>query len=509
MRLCDLLASAGVTEYGTAEDTEILQISSDSRNILRGGLFVAIEGTRRDGHDYVSDALANGATAVVVSDKRKIPDECPYVLVENTRIAEAHIWNNWYSDPSRGMKTVAVTGTNGKTSTVFMIREILRCAGEKVGIITTVRAMAEDVILGTYGGSSVTDAAGAMTTPDPEYLYGTIRLMKDRGVTALVFEASSHALYLHKTDPMHVDCAVFTNLSEEHLDFHGTMENYFKAKCSLAERANVLVVNTDDRYMSRLREMFSLRKKVITCSCDVESRRYISADVSALQQRMLSLDGCEYIYFSKDAVFRLGCPVPGEFTLQNSLLAATAAMTVSASAENVKKALSSMKSVDGRLEEVELSEFGVPFRVFIDYAHTPAALESLLRSMTHLRRRGQRIVLVFGCGGDRDRSKRRRMGAVASSLADFVIVTSDNSRLEDPDVIISEIASGLDLEKPHAVIKSRREAIIYAVSTARDGDIILLAGKGHEKYEIDKGGKRPFDETLIVRDAVGRFHNKE
>lgn len=505
MKLCDLLENVNVTEYGVAEDTEITQISSDSRSVLSGGIFICVEGTRRDGHDYIGDALARGACAVVASRKEKLPPNVPYAIVENTRLAEAHIWNNWYATPADDMKTIAVTGTNGKTSTVFMIREILKNAGEKVGIITTVRAMAGEEVLGTFGGSSVADVSGAMTTPDPEFLYGTIRMMKEKGVTALVFEASSHGLSQYKTDPLTIDCAVFTNLSEEHLDYHGTMDDYFMSKLRLAEQSRTLVINDDDPYMHRIKYMYGGTKTVIACSADASSPRHITADVSALRQKELSLDGSEYIYFSKNAVFRLSCPVAGEYTVQNSLLAATAAMCISASAENARRALASLKSIDGRLEEIPLDEFGVTFKVFVDYAHTPAALESLLMSVRKLRKRGQRITLLFGCGGDRDRSKRRRMGDIASRLADFVIVTSDNSRSEDADTIIAEIVSGLDLERSHAVIKNRREAIAYAVCEARDDDIIILAGKGHEKYEIDSNGKKPFDEAAIVREAVRKY----
>jgi len=507
MKLCDLLCGVTVKEYGVPADTEIIQISSDSRSVLRGGMFIAIEGVRRNGHDYVEDALSRGALCAVVSCRDKL-NGAPYVLVENTRTAEAHIWNNWYGCPAEGMKTVAVTGTNGKTSTVFMIREILKTAGEKVGIITTVRAMAGDEVVGTYGGCSVTDAEGAMTTPDPEFFYGTLRMMKDKKVTALVFEASSHALYQHKLDVLTVDCAVFTNLSEEHLDFHGTMENYFAAKCRLAELSNTLVINADDSYVFRLRDMYRGKKRVITFSADSSSPRHLTADVSALRQKPLSLNGCDYVYYSKDSVFRMTCPVPGEYTVQNSLAAATAAMTLSAKAEDAKRALSELKSIDGRLEEIDLSEFGAEFKVFVDYAHTPAALEGLLRSMRKLRRRGQRITLLFGCGGDRDRSKRRKMGAIASRLADFVVITSDNSRLEDPSDIIAEIESGIDREKPHAVIKNRREAIIYAVREARRDDVLILAGKGHEKYEIDFNGRKPFDEAAIVKEAVRKYKMK-
>lgn len=502
MKLCELLNGVDVKKYCVSPDTEISHICSDSRSVLGGGLFICVKGTRRDGHLYINDALARGAVAIITERDSDVADGIPCVTVDNTRLAEAHIWNNFYRHPAENMRVIALTGTNGKTSCVFMIRAILRKAGKKVGIITTLRAMAEDEVLGTLGGSSVTDAAGAMTTPDPEYLYGSIAMMRERGIEYLVFEVSSHALSQYKTDPLHIDCAVFTNLSEEHLDYHGTMERYFAAKARLASASDILVVNDDDEYMRRLEDMFGAEKRVISCSVDAHSRRHLTAEVSALRQNTASLDGTEYVYFSREAVFRLICRVPGEFTLQNSLLAATAALSMNIDAEFVRDALRELSSVDGRLERVGLSEFGEPFTAFIDYAHTPAALEALLVSVRNLRQRGSRIILLFGCGGERDRSKRRRMGDIASRLADFVIVTSDNPRGEDAEAIIAEIVSGLDLERPHAVIKDRREAISYAVDCARKDDIVLLAGKGHEKYEIDARGRHPFDEAEILREAI-------
>lgn len=503
MKLSQLLAGAAVKEYAVSPDTEISQISSDSREVLSGGLFICVSGTHRDGHDYIASALARCCAAVVLE---KIPadmaDGVPYVLVESTRLAEAHIWNNFYAHPADAMRIVAVTGTNGKTSCAFMLREIFRRAGMRVGLITTVRTMIDDEIIGTYGGSSVSDVAGAMTTPDPEYLYGTIAMLRERGAECLVLEVSSHALDQHKTDPLSISVAVFTNLTEEHLDYHGTMENYFLAKARLAYAAQTLVINGDDSNIYRLRDMFASTKRVCVCSADSSSARHLSADASALRQRITLADGAEYVYFSQKAVFKLRCPVAGGYTVQNSLLAATAALECSLSPEDVKAALADMKSIDGRLEPVELSSERAPFTAYIDYAHTPAALEAQLRFLRGEKKRGQRIILLFGCGGERDRSKRKRMGDIASRLADFVIVTSDNSRNEDADAIIAEIVSGLDLEKPHAVIRDRREAIAYAALCARDGDILLLAGKGHEKYEIDANGKHPFDEAELLRAAV-------
>lgn len=372
-----------------------------------------------------------------------------------------------------------------------------------MGVITTVKAMAGDEVIGASGGSSVSDAVCAMTTPDPEYLYGIIYIMKQKRVDTLVFEASSHAIAQQKIDPLRIDIALFTNLTAEHLDFHGDMEGYFEAKARLASLAQRIVINADDPYVSRLIHRGGGR--VITCSADPDGEAYRSADVSALRQRYLGLEGVEYVYFSRDAVFRQRSCIPGRYTVYNTMLASAAAISMGISPESVREGIAALNVIDGRLEEIMIRREDLPFRVFVDYAHTAAALESLLATVRDVRREGERITVLFGCGGDRDPSKRRQMGAVASRLADFVIVTGDNSRSESTEEIIKSIILGIDREKPHAVIPDRREAIEYAIKNASAGEIVLLVGKGHEKYEIDSDGKHPFDEAKIVRDAVKRF----
>lgn len=506
MELSVLLQDITLTECKADFDFHVTGIASDSRKVKKGYLFICIKGEHHDGHLYISDAVERGAAVIVASCSDMIPVGVPYVLVENTRSAEAYIWNRWYGCPHEKMKyTVAVTGTCGKTSTAFMLREIFRSAGCKVGVITTVRAMAEDRVIDLHGGSSVSDAAGAMTTPDPEYLYGAIYEMQKSGVDALIFEASSHALSQYKIDPIAPSAAVFTNLSEEHLDYHLTMENYYKAKARLADLADICVLNIDDCYFERLAESLKGRKKVVSCSA-FKAEKHDLSEVSALRINVAGLSGVDYIYFSEKAVFKVTSPIPGEFTVYNSMLAAAAALSLGIPPEAVRDGIASLRGVDGRLEAVDTGCDDLPFSVFIDYAHTPAAIESLLRTVRKMRRDGERITLLFGCGGDRDRSKRRKMGAAASRLSDFVIVTSDNCRNEDPAEIIKEILLGIDTERPHAVICDRREAIEYAVREARAGDILILAGKGHEKYEIDSGGKKPFDECELVREAVRKFY---
>lgn len=498
MRLSELFCGVDVVKWNVNEDFDISHITSDSRCVLKGGMFICIKGSTTDGHLYVSEAVKKGASIIIASESSALPDGIQYIITENTRLAEAHIWNNWYRRPADGMKSIAITGTNGKTTTAFMLREIFRTAGRKVGVITTLKAMAGDEIIGEHNLSSVSDKISAMTTPDPEYFYGCIHLMKQKGVEVLIFEASSHALSQYKLDPLKIDVALFTNLSPEHLDYHGDMENYFAAKCRLVDISEKLVVNADDRYFKRLVNDGNKDRLVVVCA-DTSSPHFKIASATALCRKKLGVLGVEYIYYSKNAVFKIQSPMLGDFTVYNSLLASAAAMKMGVEAETIRDGIKNMQCVDGRLEKVDLGRDDVQFDVFIDYAHTPAALEAVLRTVRECRRDGQKITLLFGCGGERDRSKRRMMGAIASRLADFVIVTSDNSRGEDTNIIISEILLGIDREKPYKVIPDRRVAIEFAVSTASEGDVIILAGKGHEKYEITSKGKIPFDEAEIVR----------
>ena len=501
MRLTTLLEGIDVRDVHADLSMHITSISSDSRTVLRGGMFICIRGEHHDGHDMIDDAVARGAAIVVVTDEKRVPDGVPYVAVPDTRAAEAAIWDAWYEHPSRGMRVIAVTGTNGKTSVTFMLKSIFETSGERVGIITTVRAEACGREIPLWGGSSVSDAVGAMTTPDPEYLYGAVYAMRQAGVSVLIFEASSHALSQHKVDYAVPDVAVFTNLSEEHLDYHGTMDSYFAAKARLADMAGTLVINADDAYISALSSYAEKGHRVITCSADPDSGAFLTADVTALR-REESLDGTSYIYFSDNAVFRMSSPIPGSFTVYNTMMAGTAAMAAGATPEAVREGIAVLRGVSGRLERVSLDGENVPFSVFVDYAHTPEALRCLLSTVRAIVPENSRIVLLFGCGGNRDRSKRSIMGKIASDMADFTVITSDNCRSEEPEAIIREIMSGFDRAAPHMIIANRAAAIEFAVSEARPGDVLILAGKGHEKYEITSDGRHPFDETELVRAAV-------
>lgn len=499
MKASRIFEGCVVSEYN--RDTDIRSISSDSRRISAGDLFICLRGTHRDGHDYAKDAISRGASLVLAEHPiADIPDE-KLVLTPDTRAAESEIWYNFTGRPTDGMTKIAVTGTAGKTSTASMLAHIFRAAGQRVGLITTVRVLSggRELTLGGCGGSSVSDIAGAMTTPDPEYFFGACAEMRKDGCEVLIYEASSQALHLHKLDPVVNDAAVFTNLSPEHLDCHGTMENYFAAKASLMTRTKLAVINTDDPWMAKL---VGLYPDVPAVTCSRDPSKVAEADVCALRYKPHEADGIEYVYFSERAVFRIRTPLVGQYSVSNTLEAAACAVSLGVNPMTVKEALEDFPGVDGRMMRVCCGgdENAVLPRVFIDYAHTPGALESVLKAVRENTR--ERLVVLFGCGGDRDRTKRPKMAEAAQKYADYVIITSDNPRLEDPDAILDDILSGIDKTKPYKVIPDRREAIRYAVESFGGGDIVLLAGKGHEKYEITKDGMHPFDEEAIVRDAM-------
>ena len=496
MKLSAILSGVDVVACAADLQRDISAIVSDSRRATEGSLFLCLDGTRRNGHRYIGDAVARGAYAAVINEGESVPEGVPYIAVKDTRHAAAKIWNNRFSDPTRNMRVIAVTGTNGKTSTAHLLRAILDGAGYKTGIIGTVRCQSLSEEIDLSGGGELSDTPAAMTTPDPEYLYGAAARMRDAGVEVLILEAKSHALHLGKLDAIHIDMALFTNLSPEHLDYHGTMEEYLKAKARLFTLAPSGIVNMDDPYAGRLMEL-SPACSFIRCCTDGAwtGEREVTAKCIVTNGAI----GVSYVYFSNTAAFRVRVPIPGRFTVSNTMLAITAALRLGVDPVTVQESLASFPGVSGRLERVDLKD--APFSLFIDYAHTPAALETLLRTMREARGKGEKITLLFGCGGDRDASKRPRMGRIASALSDFVIVTADNSRTEKTELIIKEILRGIDREKPHIVIPDRREAIRYAISEAKPGEILLFAGKGHEKYEISEGGKHPFDEAGIARAA--------
>lgn len=494
MKLSELCVGISIPEG--FENTEIAGVKTDSRMVSAGDLFICIRGLKTDGHLYIQDAVKKGAVAVLVCED--YVGELPDVLVlktEDTRRAAALLYNAWYGDPAGKLHIIAVTGTNGKTSITFMLRAIFETALYRCGIIGTVNCYSAGRRMENRFG----DPLSNMTTPDPEELYRLLAEMVRDGVEYVFMEVTSHALALHKPDAIYFDAAVFTNLTQDHLDFHGDMENYFEAKKRLFSMCGLAVVNVDDMYGALLKD--SLSCPVVTCSAKGRP-----ADYAATQICDHGVDGNEYRLVAADKRFTVRTPIPGAFSVINTLQAATLASAMGISPSVIMTALGSLSGVDGRMERVRLGVFA-DYSVFIDYAHTPDALENLLHTARGIRKEGERVVLLFGCGGDRDKTKRKKMGEIAAALADFVILTSDNSRSEDPMKILCDIQKGMG-KSDYVILPDRRRAIEFAIREAHAGDILLLAGKGHEEYEIDRSGKRFFSEKQIVAEAAGKYRSE-
>ena len=473
------------------EETEILGIETDSRRVNHGSMFVCIRGLRTDGHAYVEEAIERGAACILVDRYAPLPDDgrAVYLQCKDTRRASAFLYNAWYQDPARSMKLIGVTGTNGKTSVSNMLCAILEASLHRTGLIGTIGCRIGDRTLDVTSD----DPMASMTTPDPAVLYRILYEMAKEGAEYVVMEVSSHALTLEKVAPLSFECAIFTNLTPEHLDFHKTMENYARAKASLMSSARICVINADSPYAALMEK--SAGGRYITCTQTGQD-----ADFSATDIETDSPLGTEYRLCSIGARLRLSCRIPGSFTVMNSMQAAIAALALGCAPATVKSVLASLGTVKGRMEYVKLG-IGADFSVLLDYAHTPDALEKLLICARTLTKSDGRLVLLFGCGGDRDKTKRAIMGEIATRLADVTVITSDNPRGEDPMGIIDEILLGVSTDAAYHVIPSREEAIRFAILNAQRNDLILLAGKGHEEYEITSTGKRAFDERRIVRDA--------
>jgi len=496
MEIARLLRGVPVTAASCTHEY-VTGITSDSRRVTPGCLFICVRGLHHDGHRHMAEAAERGAAVVLCQSRGHFPEGTDWIVTPDTRLAEALIWNNRYQHPAEKMRTVAITGSNGKTSTAFILRDLLLAGNRKPGAVTTVCAMAgrEEISI-CAGGSSLSDAAGAMTTPDPEYFYGAIAQMREKGCDTLLYEASSHALDQRKTDAIHPEIALFTNLSPEHLDYHGSMEAYLAAKARLFAMADLGICNTDDPWGKRLAAE-STGCRILTCTADMN--RMEECDTAALRYAAHGADGISFLYCGRDAIFRIRTRLTGRYSMYNVTMAVCCALELGMDPLTVKEALEQMSPAAGRMEKVQLAP-KIPFSVFIDYAHTPSALESVLRTAREMH--PTRLTVLFGCGGDRDTAKRPLMGEIAGRLADKVVLTGDNAREEDPDAILEQIRDGMRTTPPWAVIPDRAEAIGQTVREAVPGEIILLCGKGHEKYEIRGKTKIPFDEKEIVLEAV-------
>ena len=506
MRLSVLLRNAGYGEISVPMDMEIRDICSDTRMVTAGSLFVALRGTRIDSHFLLDQAAENGAACAVVDRSYCGEAVIRTVALPDTREALSRLWDAFLAHPAEGMTLIGVTGTNGKTTVSHLLSDVLSEEGMRVGRI------------GTVDGSSCgrtlfyenVDPEAHMTTPDPYILYPMLSEMRQDGCEIVVMEATSHASALKKLAPLRFDLLIFTNLTEDHLDFHKTPEAYFEAKAALTRQARRVLVNLDNsavlgdpygyaqRFATAARESGA---QVFTCSA------YESRCPDFLLSHFQSGGGTEgsgtsFRFFSRlhGEGFTVNSPLLGGYNGMNLLEGASAAFLLGASEEAVKAALRVSRGAPGRMERVDLGD-DAEITVLIDFAHTPDALENLLKTVRGFRKKGQRLSVLFGCGGDRDRSKRREMAMVASRLADLTYITSDNSRSEDPSAIIKDILKGIDKEKPYRVVKDRREAIEEAILQAKEGEILLLCGKGHEQYQIDRNGIHDFCESDIARRA--------
>ena len=456
-------------------DIEVTGLAYDSRQAGPGTLFFCVSGFERDGHDFAPEAVERGAVALVV--ERPLGLGVPEVLVEDARAAMAPAAARFHGEPTSRLRVAGITGTNGKTTTAWLLRHLLESAGMRCGLLGTVTSV--------IGGD---EQPVVRTTPEAIDLQATFAAMVAAGDAACAMEVSSHALELGRADGIHWAAAVFTNLSRDHLDFHGTMEEYFAAKRRLFEAGPAAaIVNVDDEYGRRLAAEL---EGVVTFAVEGE------ADWRALDVRS-GLDGSRYRVRGPGGEAEVRSPLPGRFNVSNTLAALATAAALGVSLDEAVAALASFRAAPGRFEPVDE---GQDFAVLVDYAHTPDSLENVLRAARDLT--DGRVIVVFGAGGDRDRGKRPLMGEIAARLADVAVVTSDNPRSEDPEAIIGEILEGAGPGVESLV--DRREAIARAVGLASAGDVVVVAGKGHEQgQEFEGGRKLPFDDVAVVREALG------
>ena len=485
MLLKNLLPAISAQSVVGAVDRPVESIAYDSRRVQKNTLFVALRGEKSDGHQFIDQAIEKGAS-VIVTDRLVQQARATCVQVENTRSALADLAASFYERPMRRLKLAAVTGTNGKTTTTFLIKHICEKAGLRCGLIGTVRYEIGERIL-----------PAVRTTPESLELQELLAQIHNAGCKAAAMEVSSHALAQERTRGVEWDVAVFTNLTQDHLDFHGTMENYFESKLKLftdlarqqTKQKAVAIVNIDDRHGEKL--LGRLEKDFPVVTYGMSAR----ADFRASGYRP-EFSGTSYQLEARGKSYLVRVPLIGRFNVANSLAALAAANSLGLSLREAILSLAKSPQVPGRLEAVPAKR---KFQVFVDYAHTPDALLNVLKTLRELSPR--KLLVVFGCGGDRDRQKRPLMGAVADQNADFTIITSDNPRKEDPDAIIADAEKGFRNAR-YEKITDRAAAIARAISLAQPRDIVLIAGKGHETYQEFADHTIPFDDIQVARRAL-------
>jgi UDP-N-acetylmuramoyl-L-alanyl-D-glutamate--2,6-diaminopimelate ligase len=476
MKLAELFAELPGARVVGDDSVEISELVYDSRKAGPGSLCFCVVGEKVDGHEFAPRAVEEGAAALVV--ERELTElAVPQVVTGDSRAAMAPLAARFWGDPTSQLRVVGVTGTNGKTTTAFLVREILQAADFRCGLLGTVKQVAGGV-----------EKEVVRTTPEAIELQRTFRQMLEGGDEACAMEVSSHAMALHRTDAIHFEVALFTNLTQDHLDFHADMEDYFLAKRKLFETSpGTVIVNVDDPYGRRLAEEF----ECVTFSAEGAAADYSARDVE------FDVLGASFSV----GKMRLRTGLPGHFNVANALGAFAVAEAMGVGGDIAATGLARAARVPGRFEPIDE---GQSFAVLIDYAHTPDSLENVLRAARRLTR--GRVISVFGAGGDRDRDKRPKMGRAGAELSDLAVITSDNPRSEDPEAIVAEVAGGAAGAAELEVVLDRRAAIALALGRAQPGDTVVIAGKGHEQgQEFEDGRKIPFDDREVAREELGKL----
>ncbi|MBQ3073009.1 MAG: UDP-N-acetylmuramoyl-L-alanyl-D-glutamate--2,6-diaminopimelate ligase [Oscillospiraceae bacterium] len=474
MKLSELLNQVQVLSQTAAPELEVGGVSCDSRRVKPGDIYVAVRGYQTDGHRYIPDAVQRGAIAVVCEEAPET--QIPYVLVSDSRAALADLGAAWYRYPAREMTMIGVTGTNGKTTVTYLLKSVLeQTLGAKVGLIGTIQNMIGGEVLETE-----------RTTPESVEVQALLRRMADAGCTHVVMEVSSHALVLQRVRNIGFRLGIFTNLTQDHLDFHGTMEEYRKAKALLFQNCEIGLLNADDAATEKIRASAK-------CPCSCYGLR-ASAELMA-KDPAYAADSVSFTAVEGESEADVRLEIPGTFSVYNALSVIAGARALGISLEACADALRQARGVKGRVEVVPTP--GKDYTVLIDYAHTPDGLENVLSSIKKVCK--GRLIAVFGCGGDRDATKRPIMGEIGVRFADLVVFTSDNPRTEDPHEILRQVVAGADGSRtPYEVIENRRAAIRRAMDLAQKDDVIVLAGKGHETYQILGTEKTHLDEREEV-----------
>ncbi|MEK7433027.1 MAG: UDP-N-acetylmuramoyl-L-alanyl-D-glutamate--2,6-diaminopimelate ligase [Cyanobacteriota bacterium] len=485
MILKDILGNIDFTCNGTLEK-EITEISTDSRNVNKNTIYFALLGTKTDGQNFINDVIEKGCEVVFCEKnwlkENTLNSNVTYIGVENRQKDFAQLSSNFYSNPTKDMIMIGVTGTNGKTTSTHLIENILKDNGKNTGIIGT--------LYSRYAGKTIT---AKFTTPMANELQKTFKDMKDNNVDSVIMEVSSHALKQYRVGACNYKVVVFSNLTQDHLDYHHTFDDYRESKgilfSELSDENSFSIINRDDPSANYFSEIS--KGKVITYGLNDNADIYAS-------NIELKMDGTSFLVTTKKGSIQLDLILVGKFNIYNSLSALAVGYALGISLEDCKKSLEKTSGIAGRIEIV--TPKGHPFTVVVDYAHTPDSLENILKSSREFTKNN--LICVFGCGGDRDRTKRPIMGGIAEKLSDIPVVTSDNPRTEDPDFIISQILEGMNNNANIIVEVDRKNAIKRAIESAKDGDTVVIAGKGHEDYQIFKDKTIHFDDREIAREFL-------